>query len=235
MRALIIEHDPLSTPERVGTHLEASGFELRPFVVVDDLSYPEVTTTFPDHDFDVVVLMGAPWSVFESRVQGWVRPEVEFVRETMNRGTPTLGICFGAQIMATALGGEVSRAAQPEYGWRPIESEEPAISDGPWFHFHRDRIALPAGATQLARTDDSLQAFRFGVHLAVQFHPEVTAALIRSWFAVGGGRPLTDAGIDLDQVISETEERASSSQPALEQMLEWWLEGMPSAADSRDV
>lgn len=225
MRALVVEHDPLSTPERVGEHLERRGVDLEPFVVVPEIANPEVEASFPATDgFDLLVLMGAPWSVYDPRVQGWAAPEADFVSAHLARGTPVLGICFGAQMMATALGAEVTRAAKPEYGWGIIQSSAPAVATGPWFHYHQDEFSLPVEATELARTESGLQAFSHERSLAVQFHPEVTAALVASWLGVGGDRPLRAAGIDPDQLIEETAVRARESQPALERMLDWWLD-----------
>jgi GMP synthase-like glutamine amidotransferase len=226
MRGLIIEHDRLSTPERVGDHLESCGVTMEPFVVVEDIEDPEVTVTFPDQDgYDLVVLMGAPWSAYDPALQGWVRPEVEFVRHHLDRGTPILGICFGAQIMSSSLGGTVAPSLRPEYGWGTIESAEPAIASGPWFQYHGDVFSLPEDATPLAHNDSGLQAFSFGRSLGVQFHPEVTAPLLESWCAVGGDRKLIDAGIDPDQLIEETSRLAVGTQPALERMIDWWLDG----------
>lgn len=228
MRALIIEHDSLSKPERVGDHLESRGFALDPLVVVEDIDDPEVTASFPDPDgHDLIVVMGAPWSAYEPRLQGWVRPEVEFVGMHLDMGTPMLGICFGAQIMATSLGGTVFPSSFPEYGWTDIESEEPAIANGPWFQYHGDEFTLPEGATRLAYNDSGVQAFSFGRSLAVQFHPEVTASLLESWCAVGGDRKLMDAGIEPDELVEETERLARETQPALERMIDWWLEDSP--------
>lgn len=225
MRALVIEHDPLSTPERVGVHLESRGFTLDPFVVVEDIDDPEVTASFPEpNGDDVIVVMGAPWSAYEPRVQGWVRPEVEFVRMHLDRGTPILGICFGAQIMSIGLGGAVSPSSLPEYGWTAIESEEPAIGNGPWFQYHADEFTLPDGAVPLAHNESGLQAFGYGRSLGVQFHPEVTPSLIQSWCDVGGDRKLVAAGIDPDEMIEETARLAIATQPALERMIDWWLD-----------
>ena len=108
----MVEHDPLSTPERVGAHLEKRGATLVPFVVVEDIRNPAVTATFPDDPYDLVVLMGSPWSVYEERVQGWLGPELEFIRSRLATGVPMLGICFGAQAMSAALGGKVSHCDQ---------------------------------------------------------------------------------------------------------------------------
>jgi GMP synthase-like glutamine amidotransferase len=225
VRALVIEHDPLSTPDRVGEHLERRGVTLQPLVVVDDIDDPEVTASFPDpNGHDLVVLMGSPWSVYDPRLQGWLLPELDLLRGHLARGTPILGICFGAQTLSTALGGAVSRSAHPEYGWGTIDSRVDEIAVGPWFQFHHDEFTLPDGATELARNQSGLQSFRVGRSLAVQFHPEMTSELIASWCAAGGDSELIGAGVDPDQLIEESGLLAAETQPALERMLDWWLD-----------
>jgi len=230
VRALVIEHDPLSTPDRVGEHLELRGFALEPFVVVEDINDPELAAAFPENGgHDLVVLMGSPWSVYESGIKGWVRTELDFVRRHVSSGVPVLGICFGAQIMSAAFGGQVTRSARPEYGWGNVGSSVEEIAGGPWFQHHHDEFTLPEGATELARNPSGLQAFRMGRNLAVQFHPEMTAPLIASWCEVDGGSDMVEAGVDPDRVIAESLLLQEATQPALERMLDWFLEDIAGA------
>lgn len=228
MKALVVEHDNLSRPERVGDHLERRGFTLDCRVVVEDIDDPEVTATFPDGDYDIVVLMGAPWSVYDPRLRGWLDPETDLIRRHLARRTPILGICFGAQAVSAAAGGSVTRATRPEYGWHDIRSSVAGISDGPWFQFHHDELTLPDGAVGHAESPSGVQAYQLDRSLCVQFHPEVTPGLVASWCAAGGARELVEAGLDPDRVIEETRVETPGSQHDLEAMLDWWLEGMDS-------
>jgi GMP synthase-like glutamine amidotransferase len=225
---MVIEHDPLSTPERVGDHLERRGFTLDHFVVVEDIENPQISASFPDRSHDLLVLMGAPWSVYDPVMSGWVTPELEFIRADIDRETPVLGICFGAQALSAALGGTVSRAWRPEYGWGTIASRVDEIGSGPWFQYHHDEFTLPPGATELARNGSGLQAFRHGRALGVQFHPEMTADLIASWCKVDGGGEMVEAGLDIDEVIEQSRALEVDTQPALERMLDWFLDDIAS-------
>ena len=230
VRTLVVEHDPLSTPERVGAHLEKRGATLIPFVVVEDIGDPAVTATFPDDRYDLVVLMGSPWSVYEDRVQGWLAPELEFIRTRIGAGVPMLGICFGAQAMSAALGGKVSHAARPEYGWTDVGSAREQIAEGPWFQFHHDEFTVPKGAIELARNQSGVQSFRTDRALAVQFHPEMSGDLLASWCREeGGAQELIAAGLDPDELIEESRYREVESQPGLERMLDWFLDEVAGA------
>jgi GMP synthase-like glutamine amidotransferase len=201
-------------------------------VLVEDID-PSVGRDLPEDVFDLVVLMGSPWSVYEARVQGWVQPELAFIRSRIEAGRPLFGICFGAQALSASLGGSVRPAARPEYGWVTVSSSSEHISPGPWFQFHHDELTLPPGAVGLARNESGVQAYRVGRALATQFHPEMTAELLASWCEVEeGARELIEAGQDPGRLIEETRVRALESQPALEQMLDWFLDEIVGAGQA---
>ena len=114
----------------------------------------------------------------------WVDRELEWIREADSAGLPVLGICFGAQALAVALGGSVRALEVPERAWIELASSSPElIPPGPWLALHDDAIAPPPGARELARNGSGVQAFTVGRHLGVQFHPEVTESLIARWVA----------------------------------------------------
>ncbi len=225
MRVLVVEHDPLSTPAGVGAHLEKRGATLEHFVLVEAVDRPEVASPFPsDVDHDLVLLMGAPWSVYDPGVANWIGAELDLIRRRTETGRPVLGICFGAQAMSLALGGSVTPSGRPEHGWVPLRPLTEEISAGPWFQFHRDEFSLPPGGEALAVNESGLQAFTLGRNLAVQFHPEATGDLIASWCRAGADLALRDVGVDPDALVEQTYRLEGATQESTERMLDWYLD-----------
>jgi GMP synthase-like glutamine amidotransferase len=133
--------------------------------------------------YTFAVLLGSDESAAGSP-QPWVEREVEWIRRADASGLAVLGICFGAQALAVALGGAITRLPTPERAWIELEtSDGEQIPAGPWLALHDDRITLPPFAYELARNDFGPQAFTVGRHLGVQFHPEVTPPILSRWLA----------------------------------------------------
>jgi GMP synthase (glutamine-hydrolysing) len=130
-----------------------------------------------------LVTLGSEASAFDDAVP-WLAAERAALDRAIAGGVPVLGICFGAQHLARALGGTVARAARPEVGWLEVETLAPGVvPGGRWLQWHRDAFTVPPGAVALARSAVGAQAFRAGPHLGVQFHPEVTPAVALDWAA----------------------------------------------------
>lgn len=192
MRALAICHDRRSLPGVLGHRLRERGFEVVEHVVVPDGAHPDRFDELPALDgVDLVLPMGAPWSVYEPAVQGWVRQELDVLRRAQAEGVPILAVCFGAQALAAALGGDVRPARGWELGWRLVSTDAPELVEaGPWMHWRHDRFDTPPGADELARSDHGPQAFVVGRSLAVQFHPEAHESVVGPWLESGEGRGL---------------------------------------------
>jgi GMP synthase-like glutamine amidotransferase len=138
----------------------------------------------------------------------WVETTIEWVRAADAATLPVLGICFGAQALAAALGGCVQRNAKPEVGWVHVESNDAEhVPGGPWLAWHEDGFTLPPLAYELARNAFGVQAFCHCRHLAVQFHPEVTPAIVDAW-AVNDHGDLERAGIAREALDADTERYA---------------------------
>jgi GMP synthase-like glutamine amidotransferase len=206
MRALVLCHDNRSRPGVLGERLADHGFEVVEHVVVPDHHRPDRFADLPALDgFDLVLPMGAPWSVYQPQVQGWVRRELDLLRRAQARGTPVLAVCFGAQALAAAMGEEVRPAPGWELGWRPVDTDAPELVEaGPWMHWRHDRFDTPAGAEELARTEFGPQAFVAGRSLAVQFHPEAHHSIVGPWVASSEGTALlAELGLAARDVLAE--------------------------------
>lgn len=215
--ALILAHDPVSPAGPVEDRLREHGFDIDYRIVVPEESFrsPNVSFDFPDPaQFELIVPLGAPWGAWDDATIGhWLVPEIEWVRGIVSSGQPLLGICFGGQLVARAMGGSVGPAPQSEIGWHTVWSERPDIvPDGPWFQFHYDRFELPPGAVEIARNPAASQAFTIERTLAVQFHPEITADSLVTWLDWGGWKSVEKAGLDGEVMVAQT--RAFEDQAA---------------------
>ena len=209
MRALFLQHDHVSPPGPVAERFAHRGYEVVEQIVVspENFASPNQPFDFPDvREFDALVVMGAPWGAWDDESIGnWLLPEIEWLREADSLGVPVFGICFGGQLLARAHGGSVARAPKPEIGWTPIWTQEPdLVGPGPWFQWHYDRWQVPPGARELARNSVASQAFVLRRNLAVQFHPELTAAGLHGWLEHGGRSGVAADGQDPDILYQHT-------------------------------
>jgi len=139
--------------------------------------------TLPEpHGVDLIIAMGGPMSVNDESELPWLKQEKQFIRDAIARGISVLGICLGAQLIASALGAEVYRNPLKEIGWFPIQAlstSESVFSFPPEclvFHWHGETFDLPQGAVRLAKSAGCKnQAFQFMSNvIGLQFHLETT-------------------------------------------------------------
>jgi GMP synthase-like glutamine amidotransferase len=174
---LVVANSTDADPGYVGERFEDRGHALR-YVLRDR---GEVPTQVPAGT-GAVLLLGSEWSVHAPVDPDALEAECELVRSAGERGVPLLGLCYGAQVVAQALGGSVSRAATPEVGLVYVESsDEQLVPPGPWSAFHVDTLQPPPVARVVARNGCGTQAFVLPGVLAVQFHPEVRPEVLADW------------------------------------------------------
>jgi GMP synthase (glutamine-hydrolysing) len=184
VRVLAITHGPSVGPGVFEDVVRSAGHEL----VERQLPVDGV----PTEDADAILVLGGAMHPDEEERHGWLRPELRYLEQQVERGTPMLGVCLGSQLIARAAGARVFRAVEPEVGWLPVEVTEAGTADSvasalpprfdafQWHHYTHD---LPDGALELARSPVCTQAFRLGRAWGVQFHPEVRAEQVESWLA----------------------------------------------------
>lgn len=136
---------------------------------------------------DLIVAMGGPMSVNDEAELPWLVEEKAFLRQAIEQGIPVLGICLGAQLIASALGARVQPNGQAEIGWFPVWRAE-SVGAGCFvfperielLHWHGETFELPEGATLLASSEACRhQAFQFGRRvIGLQCHPEMTPGIV---------------------------------------------------------
>lgn len=169
----------------------------------------------PLDEFDAALLLGASAQVDQDDTVPWLSAHKGVVRELLERETPVLGVCFGSQLIADALGADVRRASAPEIGWHEVELTPEGQAD-PVLGFlprrfeavlwHSYEWLLPDGAVELGSSARSLQAFRYGRAWGVQFHPEVTASDLNEWLDEwDDDEAAVASGLDPDAIRAESE------------------------------
>jgi GMP synthase-like glutamine amidotransferase len=162
---------------------------------------------------DLLISMGSIWRVNDPELAPLLRPEQALLREAVAADLPVLAICFGMQQLTVAFGGAVFGTAEPEIGFRVLPSVDASIPAGPWLQYHYDACQLPPGATELARNEHGLQAYRLGSALAVQFHPEVDQAVLERWTGESG-EELEVMGLPRTLLLDEAEQHVEASREA---------------------
>jgi GMP synthase-like glutamine amidotransferase len=232
VRVLFVKQDHISPSGLVGDAFTSLGYDVREFTVVPRERHhsPGVTVTFPDPlAYDAIVAFGAMWAVYDAAIESWIGDEISFTRKAIAGGVPVLGICFGGQMLATALGGRVTRAPRPEIGWNVIESDDAGLIDpGPWFQWHFDRFELPAGVPVLARTALAKQAFAAGRSLGLQFHPELTPSILECWYEVGEAQ-LAAQGTDTAALLAQTRALAEEAAARTHELVRRFVRNVATA------
>lgn len=206
---LVVQHEDDCPPALVGDWLVEAGCALdvrRPYAG-DELA--ELT------GYDGLIVLGGPMGAGDDARHPWLGPVKDRVRDAVEIGLPTLGICLGHQLIAVALGGTVGRnplgqqVGLLDIGWTPEATTDelfaPLATPRRGVQWNDDVVTtLPDGAIVLARTDrGELQAARFApATWGVQLHPEVDVAVLRPWAESDWGSHQA-GGIDQESILRE--------------------------------
>jgi len=213
---LAIRHVPFEDLGLLGPLLADRKHTVR-YVEAPTADFADVDALAPD----LLVVLGGPIGVYESDRYPFIDAEVALLQRRLAAAKPTLGICFGSQLMAKALGARVYASGVKEIGWAPLT----LTSDGaasclrhlatPVLHWHGDTFDLPIGAVRLASTPACRnQAFSAGPHaLALQFHAEACGPPLEAWFVGHACEIAATPAVSVPQLRADTQRFS----PALEQ------------------
>ncbi len=230
---LIVLHQETSKPGRVGNALRALGHPL-------DIRRPRFGDALPEtlDEHAGAIVFGGPMSANDG--DDFVRREIDWIEIPLREQRPFLGICLGAQMLAKQLGATVAPhpEGRAEIGYYPIRPTEAGRALCPYwprqvYHWHGEGFELPDGAELLAEGDDfPVQAFRYGHAFGLQFHPDVTYAMMHCWTTRGcdrldspGARPRHQHFAD--RAVYDAIERAW-----LKHFMDDWLARVPMAVMS---
>lgn len=210
---LILQHGPAGPPDLLGEWLRERGIPYEVHHAWESPPPPVAGRSF-------LASLGSPDTAGDGGPP-WVRAEIDAMREAVEADVPVLGLCFGGQTLALALGGELEPASEPEIGWLPVESDDESVPPGPWAQYHYEVIRLPAGARVLARTPAGPAAFRAGPHTGTQFHPEVTPERMSIWIRMAATLP---PGITPELIDEQGARHGAGARPQAWRLFDGWWE-----------
>lgn len=188
MRAHYLQHEPQEGLGSIAPWLHARGCEIRSTMLHEGEMLPDLA------GFDLLFIMGGGMSVNDEERLPWLRAEKDFIRRAIDANKRILGVCLGAQLIASALGARVYSNTEKEIGWheiRAVTTNNPEAFRLPAscgaFHWHGETFDLPPGAVLLAESDACRnQAFQIRRNIiGLQFHLETTPDTARQLISSG--------------------------------------------------
>ncbi|HEX7822087.1 MAG TPA: glutamine amidotransferase [Sphingobium sp.] len=228
--ALIIRHVPYEGVAGYREPIEAAGYAIDRIDVADP-AFSRLDLREPD----LLIMMGGPMGVYEQDQFPWIKCQLRRLAQRLNADRPTIGVCFGAQMIAAALGADVYAGPRKEVGFHAVNLHAAALDTPlrhldavPVLHWHGDTFTLPEGVELLASSATyAHQAFRRGANLlALQFHAEMGEderfhEWVRQW-----PESVVEAGQDEESFRAIHDDLGPGAVAAGRRMIGEWLEGL---------
>lgn len=204
---LIVQNTTMEGSGYLGDLLKDDGFEIN--------SIHAKHEKFPEKEFSVVIILGAPESANDDLP--YLHKEQELIKKSVEKETPVLGICLGSQLIAKTFGGKVYSGPKKEIGFYKdlvpeLNSSLFSGFENPFtvFHWHGDTFDLPQGATRLAHSEIyPNQAFQYQSAIGLQFHLEVNEQMVNLWLDKTEEKLHNITYIDPKKIRSDIDENIS--------------------------
>ena len=195
--ALVIQHHRFETlGDNFRSVLAESGYEVTTLPLFEGAPEFDSFDAPSLNDVDLIIALGGPMSANDGLPA--LEAEMAYLRQAAESGTPTLGICLGAQLLARALGATVEPTGGYQFGLRKLWISEEGNADPAFSNIaiplvptlHGECFSIPHGTTKLAegfmlRRDGEYRrinmAFRYENAYGVQFEPQLTLDELRIW------------------------------------------------------
>lgn len=210
-------------------YLQHHGLPFRLFNPAQELDGP-----LQSRDFSGIVVLGSNHSVHDGLP--WIGAELQLLRDALEHGVPVLGHCFGAQLLARAMGARVRRNACAHIGWSRVwitPAGQAALgrrTQAMLFNWHYDTFDIPRGATRTMYGQYCLnKGFVHGRHCGFQGHLEVTEESVRAWCLEGRGELAQAQGPAVQteaQILQALPERTRELHRIADNAYSAWTQGL---------
>ena len=226
--ALVLQHLEFENAGLIGNVLGKRGYKLKNLDATrDDIS------AFPVNKADIVVILGGPIGVYDGECYPFINQELTLIEKSLKIKKPMIGVCLGAQLIASALGAKVQPMGKKEIGFSSLQLTDEGqksplslIGTTPVLHWHGDQFEIPEGAKRLAETCICPnQAFSYENILALQFHLEADLNYFEHWL-VGHAAELQQAGINPIDLRKAAKKCQGDLEKKAGDVLENWFEGL---------
>ena len=238
---VIVQHEADTGPGHFETHLQQHNLAYQTLRVYAGDSMPDSAEPYSG-----ICSLGGSMSVNDHLP--WIDQELALLRDADRRGVPVIGHCLGGQLLAKAFGASVTRSPMKEIGWSKVEVDNAALAcewigiepEFEIFQWHGDMFALPAAARRfLTGSLCANQAYvierKSHAHLGMQFHVEMTPALVNGWISDPNGRRELDQAIErqgavgvqsAEEIVSNLDQRTQRMSRIADRIYQRWLCGL---------
>jgi GMP synthase-like glutamine amidotransferase len=229
----IFRHVAHEGPGYLAEFLDARGI---PWQLID--SPTARLTLHPASSYSGLVFMGGAMSVNDDLP--WIPQVLALIRNAYAQDIPLLGHCLGGQLISKAMGEIVSRNSVKEIGWGEVTVSDNDVARRwfgdaqtfPAFHWHGETFTLPQGAVHLLSSPHCAnQGYSLGKHLALQCHPEMTAAMIAEW-CKEGAEEIAGGGVAVQsayQIQRQMADYLPQLNKVAHRLYSKWIEGLKRA------